>query len=327
MDGGGRLLRSIGDLGARLAPSPLAFAGSHDPFAFPKLPQTAPRLPTSRRRRHTLVGALAHRVAHSRYLGTMLVLALMSASLGYGAMRGGQYSDFVTANGSPLDLLAKTAGFSIKAVTITGMKELTEREVLDIAGIDGRASLIFVSAADLRAHLKAAPLIKDASVTKLYPNRLVVEIEERQPQAIWQKDGVLSVVASDGTPIDEMRDTRFERLPLVVGEGANTRLDDYNEILDAAGELRDHVRAGIFVSNRRWTLKMDNDVEIALPEKAPAAAITRFAQLDHDSHILNKDAVSFDLRIPGRVVVRLTAEAAAARADALAKKTKKGAPA
>ena len=98
-------------------------------------------------------------------------------------------------------------------------------------------------------------------------------------------------------------------------------------MLDAAGELRDRIRAGIYVSGRRWTLKTDSGLAIDLPEKNPADAVARLALLEHDGHILEKDVLSLDLRIAGRVVGRLTADAAAARADALTKKTvkKKGA--
>jgi cell division protein FtsQ len=85
------------------------------------------------------------------------------------------------------------------------------------------------------------------------------------------------------------------------------------------------VRAGIYVSRRRWTLKMDNGVEIELPEVDPAGAIARLATLEHDGHILEKDILSLDIRMPDRVVARLTEDAAAARAVALAGKKKKGA--
>ena len=89
-----------------------------------------------------------------------------------------------------------------------------------MAGIGPRSSLVFLDVASLRARLKAVPLIKEANVSKLYPNRLLIEIEERQPTALWQKDGLVALVAGDGTPIDDLKDPRFQRLPLVVGAGA-----------------------------------------------------------------------------------------------------------
>ncbi len=331
MDGGGRLLRSIGARAASILPVPLAadpaFAAAA-PFTLaradhPALHVPRPRLPGRLWRRHRRLRSQLSRVACSRVVSTGLALALLASAGGYGLVRGGRYAALVAAEGSLPDILARTAGFGIKAVTITGTRALSEGEVLGLADIGPHRSLLLLDVAEIRSRLKSIPLVKDASVTKLYPDRLLVEIEERAPTALWQKDGAVSIVAADGTPIDAIKDSRYAGLPLVVGEGANTRIEDYAVILEAAGELRDRVRAGIFVAGRRWTLKLDSGIEVALPERNPAVAVARLASLEHDGHILEKDVTGLDLRIPGRVIARLSADAAAARAEALAKKSKK----
>lgn len=328
MDRGGRLLRSLGGIGARLAPtlSPapsFAAAGPADPFAFPGALQAAPRLPRRRLSRRMAVRHGLERLVHARYLGSALVVALLAGAALFGAVKGGGYQDFIEVQGTIPDILAKTAGFDIKAVTITGTHELTDREILAIAGVRPRNSLLLLDVAALRQRLTAIPLIKEASVSKLYPNRLLIELEERQPFALWQKDGMVQLVAKDGTPIDDMHDARFERLPLVVGDGANANLAQYMSILEASGELRDRIRAGMYVSGRRWTLKTDSGIDIDLPEIDPAGAVAKLAEVEHDGHILERDIVSLDMRVPDRIVTRLTADAAAAREALLAKKSKK----
>ncbi len=325
MDRGGRLLKSLGEaLGARFAPSSpsFAYAGPVDPFAFPTQPQAAPSLPRGLPRHHRLRYRF-EQLTQAPYFGSVLVVAFLAGSLLVGAVEGGGYRDFIEANGTIPDILARGIGFNIKSVSIAGARELTQDEVLGIAGVRPRNSLLLLDASALRARLKAIPLIKEASISKLYPNRLMIEIEERKPFALWQKDGVVQLVAKDGTPIDDMHDARFEKLPLVVGDGANAQIASYVAILDAAGELRDRIRAGMYVSGRRWTLKMDNGIDVALPEENPGEAIAHLAGLEHDGQILEKDVVSLDLRMPDRVVARLSADAAAARADSLAKKSKK----
>ena len=327
MDGGGRLLRSLGGFGAPLPPAAFTLATS-TAYALPSAAAlAAPRLPRRRWRRNPTFSAVLSRLAATRFFGSALAFGLLGGAAIFGAVRGGGYAEFVAAEGSPLDVAARIAGFSIKAVTVTGTRELTEPEILGLAGIGPRSSLVFLDVAAVRARLEAVPLIREASVSKLYPDRLLIEVEERKPTALWQKDGQVSLVAGDGTPIDNLTDPRFGRLPLVVGPAANRHLDEYGEVLDAAGDLRDRIRAGIYVAGRRWTLKTDSGLEIELPEKDPADAVARLAVLEHDGHILEKDVLSLDLRIPGRIVARLTTDAAATRADAQAKKStkKKGA--
>ena len=239
-----------------------------------------------------------------------------------GFVASGRYDGFVAEHGRPLDIAARLAGFGVERVTISGISRMYEREVLAAAGIDWRSSVPFLDVAEVRARLLAVPLIASASVRKIYPNEIVITEVEREPAALWQRNGEVSVIAADGTVIDTLRDDRYASLPLVVGEDANTKLGEYLALIAAAGPLAERVKAGTYVSGRRWTLKLDG-VDIRLPEADPAAALARLVALERDDRVLEKDIIAVDLRMADRIVVRLTEEAAAARAEAQ-KKTKKG---
>ncbi|MFO1168667.1 MAG: cell division protein FtsQ/DivIB [Rhodoblastus sp.] len=147
-------------------------------------------------------------------------------------------------------------------------------------------------------------------------------VVERQPYALWQKDGKISIVSADGVPIDAMHDNRYASLPLIVGDGANERLDQYRRILEAAGECRAASRPGASISKRRWSIYTTDNVEVRLPELEPEAAVQRLARMQRDHRILDKDIVALDLRVPGRLEVQLSNEAASARLDNLSRKTK-----
>ncbi len=257
-----------------------------------------------------------------RGLGAVALSAACAGLALAGFVASGRYDAFVVEQGRPIDIAARLAGFGVERVTISGISRMYEREVLTAAGIDWRSSVPFLDVAEVREKLLRVPLIAQASVRKVYPNEIVITQVEREPAALWQKNGEVSVIAADGTVIDTMRDDRYASLPLVVGEGANERLAEYLGLIQAAGNLGERVRAGTYVSGRRWTLKLDG-VDIRLPEADPAAALARLVALQRSERLLDKDIIAVDLRMPDRVVVRLTEEAAAARAEAQ-KKTKKG---
>lgn len=280
------------------------------------------RLPARSRRRLKRAGA-DDRHRPKPGWGTLMVVGLMAATGLYGTVRGGQYAAYVAAEGPPADLVAKALGFSIDTVTISGLKSLTPGEILRDGGVSPRSSLALLDAGALRDRLKAVPLVQDVSIRKLFPNDLHVTVTERDAAAVWQKDGQLSLVSADGTPIDTVRDDRFNALPFVVGDGANTRVGEFQGLLDAAGELRGKVRAGVLVGQRRWTLQMDSGIEVELPELDAVDTLKRLAEIERQSRILEKDVVSIDLRIPGRITARLTEDAAAARAAMLAKRPKR----
>jgi cell division protein FtsQ len=296
MDGGGRFLRplSAGSTGR-------AGIGSSSSRFLVRLQRRLPRL-----------------------FGTALTLAFFAVIGITGAILGGHVQAFREHYGEPRHALARLLGLGLDQVTISGIAQLTEAEVLAAAGISAKLSLAFLDAAEVRDRLERVPLIKSASVRKLYPNELVVMLAEREPYALWQRNGELFVIAQDGTVIDLMQDERFADLPLVVGEDANARTRDYLALLDAAGPLKGRVVAGTLVSGRRWTLKIDNGIDVRLPEIGASAAVARLVKLEREQKILDKDVIAIDLRMNDRVVVRLTEEAMADRLDVLKKKPVRG---
>ena len=255
-------------------------------------------------------------LAAPRGLGLILAIGLIGGVALFGAIRGGEYDAFIAREGDLRDVIARALGFDIAIVTISGQAELRERELLAAAHITPKNSLLFLDAAEARKGLESLPLVKSASVRKLFPNHLVIDLVERAPSALWQKDGKVAIIAADGAPIDQMTDDRFIGLPFVVGDGANQRLPEFTALLSAANELRSKIKAGVLVSDRRWDLVMTNGLIVKLPEVNPQAAMTTLVRLQREDRVLDRAALSLDLRVEGKMFVRLTEEAAAARAAA-----------
>lgn len=263
---------------------------------------------------------LVDRISLPRHLGSWLLAALFLCVGAFGVVRGGEYDTFVQRNGPLYDVLARTFGFGIALVEVNGATRLSSAEVAAAAGIDGRGSLLFADVEELRQRLKANPMIAEASVRKLYPHALTISITERQPFALWQKDGEVALVASDGTPIDQLRDERYVDLPLVVGKGANEKARAFVALLDTQPSLKPLVKAGNWVSQRHWQLELKDGLIVELPELDPASALASFASLMREYKLSEKAIILVDLRLPDRVIFRLTEEAAQQRADELKKR-------
>ncbi|WP_248308030.1 cell division protein FtsQ/DivIB [Bosea sp. AS-1] len=257
-----------------------------------------------------------------RGVGSWLAVGFLALSLGSGFVIGGQYQAMQDAYGAPRHMIARMLGFGIDRVTISGLSGLSEQEVLVAAGIDAKTSLVFFDADEARKQLEANPLIREAQVRKLYPGEISISLTEREPYALWQVKGELFVIAADGTVIDKMDDGRFAYLPLVVGKNANNRASEYLALRKEAGPLAQHIRAGMLVSDRRWDIKLDNGMDVRLPEIKPEVAMQRLISLETNDRILDKDILALDLRQPDRVIARLSEEAAAARADMLKNRNK-----
>src|SRR6188472_415362 len=189
--------------------------------------------------------------------GVALTVLMLLGSAGLGVVKGGHVDELAGALSDARNALANSAGFRITTVAINGRKQLSQDEVLAIGGVNGRSSLLFLDAATVRDKLKANPWISDATILKLYPGRLQIDIVERSAFALWQQDGRLSVIADDGAVLEPYMSRRFVSLPLVVGKGADVRARDFLALLDRYPQVRSATKAAILVGERRWNLRLN----------------------------------------------------------------------
>ena len=263
-----------------------------------------------------------------RYLpnrtGVALTVLMLLGSTALGVVKGGHVDELVAALSDTRNALANSAGFRITTVAINGRKQLSQDEVLAVGGVNGRSSLLFLDAATVRDKLKANPWIADATILKLYPGRLQIDIVERTAFALWQQDGRLSVIADDGAVLEPYMSRRFISLPLVVGKGAADKARDFFALLDRYPQVRSATRAVIFVGERRWNLRLKDGLDIRLPENDIGNALALLSKLDKDDRLFSRDIVAVDMRLPDRLTVQLSEDAAKAREELFKdKKTKK----
>jgi cell division protein FtsQ len=313
MDGRGRLAQSLTWIARLRARPPNVYARA---FVFENLMRAS--RPLARRMllraRWWFLALLCVHVP--RGVGMAAAALMILSSIVYGTVEGGHVPMIVSAFKEARDQAANAAGFRIISVALSGNVRVSREEVLAIAGVTGTRSLLFLDVVAVRERLRTNPWIADAAVLKLYPGELQVSITERQAFALWQKDRRVSVIAEDGTVLEPFVAPGLVQLPLVVGQGAETRAKAFLALLERYPAIRDQVRASILVGERRWNLRLRNGLDVRLPEADAAAALDRLVALERASKLTTRDIAAIDLRLSDRVTVRLTPAAAQSRLDA-----------
>jgi len=242
---------------------------------------------------------------HSGLKGLALFL-LVTAT---GAMVLGDHTRAVTS------AVTAATGLSIDQVKITGQSETSEVEILDRLAIKQFGSLFTFDLDSARERVETLPWVARATLKKLYPETLEVAIVERLPYALWRREGELSLIDPQGRVITNTIGGRYATLPLVIGPGANTRVDEFLSLVLAHPTLTPKVRAGVLVLERRWNIVLADEVEILLPAADPAGALERVVEADAASQLLSRDIAVVDVRSPARFVVRLNESALAGREE------------
>jgi cell division protein FtsQ len=312
MDGGGRLARSL------RSPRPQADLKAAAIGAVVLLREwlgsrRAAVKPLEREQPHRLIALLERYVP--RRAGIAATVLMLLGSAGLGIVKGGHVEELTSALSDIRNAIANSVGFRITAVAINGRRQLSQDEVLAAGGVNGRSSLLFLDAATLRDKLKANPWIADATVLKLYPGQLQIDIVERSAFALWQQDGRLSVISDDGAVLQPYASRRFISLPLVVGKGAETRARDFLALLARYPQVRAATKAAVFVGERRWNLRLKDGLDIRLPENDVGNALAALSKLDKEDRLFSRDIVAVDMRLPDRLTVQLSEDAAKAREE------------
>ena len=209
------------------------------------------------------------------------------------------------------------AGFTVSGYQIVGLRHMNRslvdgvvtdelRRAADAAGGE-RAPQALVDVSAIRDRLLQFGWVKDARVSRRLPDTLVIDIVERTPAAMWQNSGALALIDSEGVVLDRVQVDKMPDLPLLIGPGANSEEQPLERLIAAAPTLKPQLASATWVGGRRWDLNLQSGETLALPEgEGPArAALTKFAQLDKSAGLIGRGIVRFDLRVPGKMIVRL----------------------
>jgi len=260
-----------------------------------------------RRARPTAARELVHRwgllavsllvgLAGAAWLVRSGTVATVSARASAGALAG-------------FDRLSILLGLAVEEVWVTGRVGAEKDELLMALGITRGSPILRFDPAAARERVEALGWVREASVRRSLPNEIHLHIQERHPMALWQHNGRMVLVGQDAVTITSRDLGRFAALPLLIGEDAPKHAARLFDILAAEPALEKRVVNATRIGNRRWTLKLDNDVEVRLPEQDPLAAWTRLARLDREQGVLSRDIAVLDMRLPDRVVLRLGKDA------------------
>ena len=200
-------------------------------------------------------------------------------------------------------------GLTVKNVQIEGRNYTSVEEVVSAVGLTNGGPILSLDPHEAQRRFEALPWVKTATIRRQLPDTLKVELKEREPLALWQKDYRHALVDQSGEIIPDAPVRAYSHLPIVVGEGAAQTAPQLLASLEQQPDLFQKVKSAIRVSNRRWTVVLDNEVLVVLPEQAVEEAWHRLAKLQKKEKILDRAINSVDLRLPDRVVLRLIEEA------------------
>lgn len=247
--------------------------------------------------------ALARKAAN--YALVVGALALVGA--GFVAMKLPQMI------GVEIGELVGSAGFRVNRIETRGISRMDRAQVLDAAVKEQARAMPLVDLQAIRGRLLQMGWVQEARVSRRLPDTLVIEIVERQPAAIWQHQRRLALVDANGRLIERVRLTGkpLPDLPIVIGRNAQYQIGSLRALLKSAPALEPMLDGATWVGERRWDIRFRSGETLSLPEgdARARAALLEFAAQDGRTRLLGQGVIRFDMRVPGKIVIRVPSAA------------------
>lgn len=205
-------------------------------------------------------------------------------------------------------------GYSVQNLYLEGRKRTPMEEIEKALDVSRNSPILKLSLEEMRSRLEKIESVKHAAVERSLPDSLYVRIVEREPVALWQYQGKISLVDDNGVVMTGLDMAPYKTLPLIVGENAPKHVNSILEILSSEPSLLKLFVAAVWVGDRRWNIKIkpkenavdENDnIEVQLPEENALVAWKQLAELQKKQQILEREIKVLDLRIDGRLFIKL----------------------
>lgn len=195
-------------------------------------------------------------------------------------------------------------GFTVREVLVAGRNQTSREDLRKAVRVARGAPILGIDIDAAKRRVEALPWVASASVERMLPDTVLINVIERQPLVLWQRQGKFSLLDHDGVVIVDKGLERFSDLLVVVGDDAPAHAADLLQVLGTQPALMRKVKAAVRVGGRRWNVRLSGDIDVQLPARDAATAWARLAEFERTHKVLTRDVRILDLRLPDRLIVR-----------------------
>jgi cell division protein FtsQ len=105
--------------------------------------------------------------------------------------------------------------FEIKEVVVRGCKELTEKEILSYAAIKPSQNLLAINLGTIARRIESNPWVKEVSIGREFPDRLVIDLQERTAVALVKRDNGFNLLDLDGVAFKKLEKNDEVDIPVL----------------------------------------------------------------------------------------------------------------
>jgi len=196
-------------------------------------------------------------------------------------------------------------GFVVKDIDVVGEGRIRERDVRTALGVYEGQYFFAPDLDSAQERIKQLNWVENVVVRRLWPNRIVVEIIERDVFAIWQHDGQMHVIDAAGDVIQDVSYMDYAGLPHFIGDDIEKGGPELLNLLSQDADLSARFTTLRHVGERRWDIiDVKSGLTVKLPEGAVGPSLSRLSYTQDQTQWLDRKIDVIDMRVDGRISIR-----------------------
>jgi cell division protein FtsQ len=124
------------------------------------------------------------------------------------------------------DWAIRSPYLSVRETFVKGCKELTEKEILALAAIRPAPNLLTLNLDAIARRIRGNPWVREVSIGREFPDRLVIVVRERKAVALLQGEGELHLLDGDGSLFKKLEPGDEANLPILTGCIREGKIDE-----------------------------------------------------------------------------------------------------
>lgn len=208
-------------------------------------------------------------------------------------------------------MLVRSVLFSVRAAQVSGNVQMTEAEVLSVAGISLGENMFELDEAEIARRINANHYLSFQRLRLDWPDGVTLFVTERVPSAYTNAYGMLYILAEDGTVLEDSNDIdALPDLPLVQGfqEGdvvvgrkiaadGSDKLITYTALMEELQTQEYLIRISVLnisdvdniflVTTDGYTVQMGNRDDIRAKVGAMRAVVDKLKELGNEGGTIN----------------------------------------
>ena len=193
-----------------------------------------------------------------------------------------------------------TNNFQIQEIDIYNNLILEKNEIKKDLSFLYNKNLIFLKSSGIEKKLAGKSFIKRLEIKKIYPNKLVIKVFEKEPIAIIIDKDNKFYLGKQIDLIEYKKLSKYSDLPIIYGDKKNFKI--LFENLKRINFPIELIKNFSLFESKRWDLELKDKKIIRLPAKNYSKILSNFLEIKSNRNF-DKYKV-FDYRLEGQLILK-----------------------